>query len=295
MTGMGQTEEGRTGDEPPVRVGADSGGVGGGLAALPANEGAGPEYVERALRCGSCGYELRGLARGGVCPECGAEVAASLRPHALRAAAPEYLATLKRGATVVEVGAVFRVISVVVVWFSGVLISGSSKAMLGVACSLAASVAFVAGWWWLSTPDLRRAELESRFSLRRRARASAIALAVVAGILLAFDAIRAQGTAAPGSVRTLFVFVWLGVLVVQFFSEVDFYVDLAKRAEDPGWEDWMRTCRWLVPVGLLLFVVGGVIVYLMMLDSVRRGIGRVEARQRMENALGVEVRERRWM
>jgi hypothetical protein len=223
------------------------------------------------------------------------EVAASLRPHTLRSAAPEYLATLKRGATLVEVGAVFRVISVVVVWFSGVLIGGPSKAMLGVVCSFAASVAFVAGWWWLSTRDLRRAELESRFSLRRRARASAIALAVVAGMLLAFDAIRAQGMAAPGLMRTLFFCVWLGALVVQFFSEVDYYVDLAKRAEDPGWEGWMRTCRWLVPVGLLLLVVGGVIVYVMMLDSVRRGIGRVEARRRMEHAVGVDVREKRWM
>lgn len=292
---MGQTNEGTAGDEIPVHGALAPTDAAEGLGRGGADAGAMPEYLERSLRCGTCGYELRGLAMGGVCPECGASVAASLRPHALRWASPEYLATLRRGATLIEVGAVFRVISVVVVWFSGVLIGGQARAMVGVACSLVASVAFVVGWWWLSTPDLRRAELEKGFSLRRRAKASAIALAVVGGILLALDALRAQGTATSGAMRTVLMFMWLGALVVQFFSEMDFYVDLAKRAEDSGWEGWMRTSRWLVPVGLLVLVVGGVIVYLMMLDSVRRGIGRVEARQRLEHAVGVDVRERRWM
>lgn len=256
--------------------------------APPSPEHAPPIEVDRSLLCGTCGYELRGLPVSGVCPECGMAVAASLKAHALRWVAPDYLATLRRGATLLEVGAVFRVASIFVVWFSGFWVGGQGKALLGIGCSLAASVTFALGWWWLTTPDLRRAPQEALFSLRRRARALALALAAVAGLLLTIDALRAQGMAASGLLRPVLLVLWFGLWVAQFFGEVDYFVDLAKRAEDSDWVKWMSTCRWLVPLGLIAVVVGGVIVYLMMLDSARRGIVRAEARRRLQHAVRVE-------
>ncbi len=257
-------------------------GGGDGAAGVGGEAGARGEYVEKPLRCGTCGYELLGLPVEGVCPECGSSVVMSLRPHLLRWASSEYLRTLRRGATLLEVGAVFRVASVFLVWFSGFWVGGQAKAILGMMCTLAASVAFAVGWWWLTTPDLRRADREARFSLRRRARVMALALAIVGGMLLAIDAVRAQGMGTPGVLRMVLLVLWVGVQVVQFFSAVDYFVDLARRAEDPGWEGWMRACRWLVPLGLLAVVVGSVVVYVMMLDTVRRGIVRVHERQRLE-------------
>lgn len=47
--------------------------------------------------CVSCGYNLKGLAVTGACPECGLSIEKSLRGDLLEYASPEYLAKLHRG------------------------------------------------------------------------------------------------------------------------------------------------------------------------------------------------------
>ncbi len=51
------------------------------------------------VACLTCGYNLRGLAPGGACPECGLAVGLSLRTDRLDAAPVVWRATLARGAT----------------------------------------------------------------------------------------------------------------------------------------------------------------------------------------------------
>jgi hypothetical protein len=47
--------------------------------------------------CIDCGYNLRGLRTDGRCPECGGEVAASLRGHELHYASLPWLRSVRRG------------------------------------------------------------------------------------------------------------------------------------------------------------------------------------------------------
>ncbi|MEO1513279.1 MAG: hypothetical protein AAFU70_14495, partial [Planctomycetota bacterium] len=54
--------------------------------------------VGEGVVCVRCGYALAGLARDGVCPECGMRVEDSLRGDALRYADPAMVRLLRRGA-----------------------------------------------------------------------------------------------------------------------------------------------------------------------------------------------------
>jgi hypothetical protein len=47
------------------------------------------EFAGPALRCSACGYDLRGLASGGRCPECGKRSASALKSASLQVRKPE--------------------------------------------------------------------------------------------------------------------------------------------------------------------------------------------------------------
>lgn len=74
------------------------------LQAAPAEAA---EHIDTDVRCLHCGYNLRGvsLAPGGACPECGMPIAVSLRTDRMAGAPHKWLATLRLGATLFEVGA----------------------------------------------------------------------------------------------------------------------------------------------------------------------------------------------
>ncbi|MFG0284588.1 MAG: hypothetical protein ACF8R7_09220 [Phycisphaerales bacterium JB039] len=62
--------------------------------------------VEYDQMCVQCGYQLRGLAVTGVCPECGTAIARSFRGDRLSAADPAYVGALQTGTRRLLVGIV---------------------------------------------------------------------------------------------------------------------------------------------------------------------------------------------
>ena len=58
--------------------------------------------IDDDLTCGGCDYNLRGLAAGGACPECGHDVGATLRGVSSRRAA--WLRRVSRGALLIGAG-----------------------------------------------------------------------------------------------------------------------------------------------------------------------------------------------
>ncbi len=92
--------------------------------------------------CLSCGYNLRSISVGGVCPECGAPAADSLRSDLLTHAPQAYVARLRRGAWLVMLGMLCTVLSWCVPW-------GVMGAMFGArGAARAAAVAPVTSVTW---------------------------------------------------------------------------------------------------------------------------------------------------
>src|SRR5262245_50051536 len=54
--------------------------------------------------CRKCNYNLRGLDPDSRCPECGTPVGLSLKGDLLRYSHPQWLGTIRRGATFIIIG-----------------------------------------------------------------------------------------------------------------------------------------------------------------------------------------------
>ncbi len=141
------------------------------------------------LLCLACGYNLRGLRPGGVCPECGLPVERTLRGGRLYFAEASYLRALLRGSR-------FVITSAWVALFGGVLLGawaatadGHGSDAVELLRSLAGVVAvasffvlapgiFIAGWLLLTRRDDQYAGSERALSARRLTRLLAILLGV---------------------------------------------------------------------------------------------------------------------
>jgi len=103
------------------------------------------QVVEADLTCVGCGYNLRTQALGGVCPECGKSVQATLRfPHLARSA-PRWLTSLVDSVTVLLVAFAF---AVACSWFD----RGRDEPLP----VLLGTIAWALGWfavWLLTRPE----------------------------------------------------------------------------------------------------------------------------------------------
>lgn len=249
----------------------------------PASEHAPPTEVDRSLLCGTCGYELKGLPWTARCPECGAKILASVQMNALRSASPEYLRRLARGLLVIEVAALLRVGSAVGMWFfGGFFFGGAQKKLAGELVSMAIAAAFVLGWWWITTPDLRRNTPEGKLSPRRVARFGACALGAAWWSLDVANILRMKGVGASSYLIPMGVAIWLAAIAAQFFTAIDYLELLAKKGENQRVRRWVSNCRWLIPVGVLAAFVPAVAMYIALLESVKGMI--VEHLGNAENA-----------
>ena len=133
--------------------------------------------------CVHCGYNLRGLATDGRCPECGALIAPSLRNDLLSVADSGWLSRVHRGLTLIY--AVFVTFlpssTVLVVVGIPVIRAGSATPtrtvilVLFAALPIAAGISLLLGIFWLTTADPRLSLAEQPIVLRRVVRGAAIA------------------------------------------------------------------------------------------------------------------------
>lgn len=161
----------------------------------PSDEG-GPvdaSSVETDVYCIRCGYNLRGLQRNSCCPECALPVADSLRGDLLADAAPDWLARVSRGASLISYGAILLIGSFVafILLTVAFLFAAVFSPVVFVLVPLTVVVLpvslllIVVGSWRFTELEPRRVMIERRHSLRAATRAAAVAVFAVALIGLA--------------------------------------------------------------------------------------------------------------
>ncbi len=139
-----------------------------------------PEVAADGLTCRSCGYELTGLATNGLCPECAAPVALSLRGDDLISSDPGWLAQLARGATLVFASAcAWTVIQLTRSLAEFAAMNGPSSLgtvlrMITAPLTLVTSVAFLIGLWWLTGAEREKQDRRT-FALALSTRAVLLA------------------------------------------------------------------------------------------------------------------------
>lgn len=216
------------------------------LATIPGS------VVESDRPCAVCGYNIRGLPVVGRCPECGASVEQSLLGRLLRFASPAYVATLHRGAFLVELSIALSICLMILGIFAGGFWSSISpagaaagSAPVPAAISLvsdglftAISVLGLVGWWMLSTPDPG----EPKEAPGRRARSvlrigvigqlAAAAGSLVLGAIVAVFSFPVSVASTLLGTGTILDLVGGLAWVVSFFAAMTFIRHLAARIPD---------------------------------------------------------------
>jgi hypothetical protein len=265
------------------------------------------DLASRDVPCLRCGYNLRGLAPDGACPECGTPVARSLRGNLLRYSDPAYVARIHTGVFIIQAVIIVQILLVVAALtlalaaaFGGARGAGrfAGGQVLLPRVQIALHTATFTGWWMFSAPDTAYLGRDAGDQARRVVRiavGAGIAVAVVQTALALLLGSGALG-ATSGAAFVILATSLLGTLawVVQFFAAMLYLRWLAPRL--PSMDVHTRASRllWLGPllytVGLLLAGLGpliALVLYWTLLDEVRKLIKRVRGDQSLESAAGV--------
>ena len=136
-----------------------------------------PAVIEGERPCIRCGYALAGLPTSGLCPECGTPTARSLMGDLLVYSDPDYVATLRRGATTVLISVVMLMAGIVA---SIVIKSGAPGGMFLMSYYyIGVHAVFVLGWMWFTTPDVGQLSSNKGEKPRRVVRGCLVALIAV--------------------------------------------------------------------------------------------------------------------
>lgn len=238
-----------------------------------------PLVVADSRPCLACGYDLKGLSAEGVCPECGAAVARSLKGNLLEFAAPEYLRTLNLGTLLIIWGAFAPLLAggltlaargLAQSGYLSSFISGSGSEVLAASLSVAGASVSLVGWFLFTRPDPGQVGVDGGEKARRWVRIMLIAEVAmnVATLVSAFipslaAAMASQGTpagAGGAGIPLAMIIVAVALVVMQFAVSATraalgaWYVyTIASRIPDMGLRKFAKTMIWLFP---LLMTVG---------------------------------------
>ena len=225
-----------------------------------------PAQVATGTRCVICGYHLTGLWLTGVCPECGAPVERSLRGDRLAFSAPPYVASLRRGAGMINLALLVQTLSVVgsIAWAIaasaaglGVTTQSAGHSVLSGA-RVVASIATLAGWWLLSAPEPRLSGAHRGRGPRFWVRVSIVAQASMTALSFALSlAAPATGPQSSSALSVAAGGLVVGALnlaayALWFFASMLYLRWLAPRIPSRSVYRWAKTFIWLGPVLLIV-------------------------------------------
>jgi len=213
--------------------------------------------------CVGCGYDLRGIAVEGGCPECGTAVQRSITGDALEYADDSWLRTVHRGASLIAVGPL-SVITIMttglILIITGVFIRSRTgtrprwiDAVMGTADILliAAMICVAIGAVLFTTQEPRLRDREPVISTRSVARWGMIA-AIVLGVTYAVLERSLPASATTSLAQALIAIPWMILLAVTLSSILFWAADLAARMPNADLArrstEAAKFVRWALPV-----------------------------------------------
>jgi hypothetical protein len=216
-----------------------------------------PAAVTNDTPCRKCGYNLRGLAVNGRCPECGTPVGVAIHGELLRYSEPRWVQTLARGVRLIVAG--LAVIALGVFAMMGVAVAGAAAGSPGVFVALVAVVAMlgyglmVVGSWLLTTPDPSGIGEDRYGTARKVIRASLI---IGAGNV-ATSFFQADAAIPPAARVVLDVFAFAAAVfgAVAIFAQLSYLSKLAARIPEPELSARAHFLMYALGISFSIFIV----------------------------------------
>jgi len=243
--------------------------------------------IAEGIACHGCGYNVRGLLRDGLCPECSTPVEQSIKGDLLKFRNPAWLDRLARGLLIIIISLLVNVAVGILVGIGGAVVvgmtaggggggttMGTAMAIVmgaGAILALIVSMAIVYGVWLVTTPDPVDFETERPLSARRLARWGIFAL--IAGAPLQMLTQSAMGGGGmPGTVAFTPWFAVLAVVgqivgIVVIVAQVAGLVylgQLALRVPRPSLAKQTRVVAWGYGIVMALSAIVSVAMVIMM-------------------------------
>lgn len=240
--------------------------------------------------CVGCGYNLFGLDRNGRCPECGTIVADSVRGEGLAFANRKWLAEVCRGLTflyaaclisLASVAAGFVGMTIVSLVFTSARWFTLARVLFRIIL-LVVPVLAIIGVFKVTAPDPGASLNESPTSLRRMARATAVAMLATILLWLGIEQLVLSANMSKNAGETLIGISGFlaGVLVlIMVVTLFEYLATLADRIPNPH---IARTGVYTARA----FVVFFVLAYLCQGTSPPGGVGQLEGLKRFVPIFG---------
>ena len=223
-----------------------------------------PARVAADTPCRHCGYNLRGLAPEGRCPECGTPIGLAVHGDLLGYADPVWVARLARGAGCMLAG---LIISTVVNVFGGCVASyrvGGLPAARFV--DFLGGLLGLYGAWLLTSPDPSGIGEDPHLTARRLVRAGLMVGLLQQLVIMAF----CPWQSPPQWLVVLLTVVGVAVSLIWIAAEFAKFVyieRLSVRIPDPAMARSARTVRWGWAITFGVLLVGSGLVALAVRSS----------------------------
>lgn len=214
--------------------------------------------LNQDLACRQCGYNLRGLAIAGTCPECQTPIGKSVRPDLLRFAEPRWVERLALGMTLILVAMGIGVVLSVATALSGVVLTAAGipgiQQIWGVVLMVAgvlSGVVACAGYWLLTAPDPGQPE-QDRPAMPRLVARWGLLTSPVNGLLqglwlMVTPGLAGAPTLTAGGLSALIGAASFLVSIAAFIGLIALFIHvrrLALRIPDPALESQTRIVMW---------------------------------------------------